>query len=932
MVGTTRQHAAVLDELVEWWQDLSHEEINSQAVLLPVPPKWGRTDLLNQFAAAVEKDEASGIVVRVPGASLPDGLGLQAEALRGLFSDARFEPSVAELLGVDRLGGAVQFGLGVAGLVPAPLLALAGLLLASVGVGAGIRVWDDRPAGKEGAVARLARAVAALSESVPVVVIIDDADWLELDLTVALVENLVERADGRVLVVAAVNPGENVLSTLTSRATYGLTEDLVQTLNVDPGMGYQARVGLATDLCPQLPAAALRRIGQRTQTFVEVFAVTAAKRLTELNPHDDEAATVTLVDEVINAQVNRAIPSRTAVVAAWAGGVLHTRQAERAAKVLRENRPGDDGDVRWFEFLVRLADPASPRLAEQVRVLTAGERNEMAETVLKTAAEVGADRGAGLVEKVVAWQAAHRVRGDLQNRTLLAGMQCKLVHGLEDLGDPDAAFQVAEAALAEYRASKPGKQQTPEHDDLAAAVLRLARIRQSRDDDAFVDTMVAAVAAGGAAIGLEARIWAAIELLAQPGQRERALQLTDQIGSVLSRRPDLGVIGDRWRLLLAFHVGRAGYPAMTEQLLAPMLGTSSPPEDGDAARAVLYAVDGPGADIRLQIVGLEAELAALPPDADDERLRVHHALAADYDDLGDYHRALHHGQLELPLRRRVEGDDHPDTLNTRADVAGWTALAGDHAKAVRLYQGLLPDQLRILGPDHRNTLRTRSGIALSTWQAGNWAKGRKLYEKLLPDLVRALGRDHPQTLHTRANFADLTGVSGHPAKAQRLFQELMPDQERVYGRDHPQTLIYRNYLASWTGHSGHPAEALRLFQELLPDEERVIGPEHAFTLGTRNNIAFWTKETGRPAEALLMMQELLPTAERILGADHPETLNMRINLAASTEEAGNPAKALQLFQKLLSDLERVLGRNHRNTLIVRNHIQRLRARRPPIGS
>ena len=907
-------------------RSLSRQEINSQAVLLPVPPQWGRTHLLNQFAALVEEDDALSIVVLVRGASLPEGLGLQAETLRDLFRDAHVKHRVAELLGVDRLGGVVQLGLGVAGLFMSPLAALVGLLVASIGVGAAGKVWDDGPAGQEGAVAKLARAVAAVSASVPVVVIIDDADRLEPDLAVTLVENLIERADGRVLIVAAVNPGENVLSALTSRAWYGLTESLVQTLNVDPGMGYQVRVGLAADLCPRLPAVAIRRIGQRTQTFAEVFAVAAAKRLTELDAYDDEAATVTLVDEVIDARVYRASPSREAVVVAWAGGVLHARQAERAVEILGETRVADDSEVLRFESLVRLADPASPRLAEQVRVLTAGERHQLAETVLNTAAEVGADRSAGLVEKVVAWQAAHRVRADLQSRKHLVGAQCQLVHGLEDLGDPDAAFQIAEAALAEYPANHPGKKQTPEHDDLAAAVLRLARTRSSRHDP-LVDATVAAVAAGGAAVGLEARIWAAIELLGQPGQRERALKLTDQIDAVLSRRRDLGAIGNRWRLLLAFHVGRAGYPAITSQLLAPMLDVASPPDDGDAARAVVYAVGGPGADTRLQIVGLEAELAALPPDADDDRLRVHHALAADYGDLGDYRRALHHSGQELPLRRRIQGEDHPDTLEARNTIAVSTTRAGNPAKAVQLFQELLPDRLRILGPDHLDTLRTRSGIATSAGQAGNRVKALQLFQKLLPDMVRVLGRDHPETLAARANIATSTGNSGHPARALRLFQELLPDEERVFGRSHPVTLETRNNLAAWSGYSGHPAEALRLFQELLPDMARVRGRDHPETLAARNNVAFWMKECGHPAEALRLFQELLPAQERILGPDHPQTLVTRRNIAFSTEEAGDPAKALRLFQEQLPDEQRVLGRNHPTALGTKHHIQQLKTQR-----
>jgi tetratricopeptide (TPR) repeat protein len=920
VVASSDRHAAVLDELVEWWHDLSRREINSRAVLLPVLTRWGRTHLLNQFAAVVEEDEALSILVSVQGASLPDGLGLQAQGLQKLFSEARVEHRVAQLLGVDRLGGAAQLGLGVAGLFVSPLAALVGLLLAGVGVGAAGRVWDDSLAGQEGMVAKLARSVAAVSVSVPVVVTIDDADRLEPDLAVILVENLIERIDGQILVVAAVDPGGNLVSALTSRARYGLTEGRVRTVDADPGMDYQARVELIAELCPDLPVAAIRRIGQRTRTFAEVFAVAAAGRLAELDAHGDDAASVTVADEVIDAEVNRAPPSGHAVVLAWAGGVLHARQAYGAVTVLSPGRPGDDSDVIRFESLVRLTDPAFPRLAEQVRGLTTGERHRLAEILLDTAVEIGGDPQAGLVDKVVAWQAAHRVRADLQDRAQLLGVQCQVVHGLEDLGDPAAAYQVAETALAEYLASQVGEQHTPEHDDLSAAVFRLARTRKLTDNDPLIDATAAAAAAGCAAVGLEARIWAAIDLLSQPGERERAFELTRQITAELKDRKDLGAIGNRWRLQLAFHVGRAGYPAIAQQLLASMLNASGSPEDGDAARAVLYAVGGPGADTRLQIVGLEAELAALPPDADDDRLCVHHALAADYGNLGDYRRALHHGQQELLLRHRMRGIDHPDVLTTRSNIAAWSGECGHPAEALRLLHELLPDQGRVLGPDHPDTLRTRANIAAWTGRCGHLAEALRLYEELLPDHERVLGWDYPGTLMIRHNIATGTGQCGHAAEALRLFQELLPDQERVLGPDHPDTLRTRADTAAWTGECGHPAEALRLFQELLPDEERVLGPDHPDTLRTRASIAAWTGKCGHPAEALRLFRELLPDQERVLRPDHPETLTILNNIAAWTGECGHPAEALRLFQELLPDQERVLGPDHPDTLRVRGNI------------
>jgi hypothetical protein len=125
----------------------------------------------------------------------------------------------------------------------------------------------------------------------------------------------------------------------------------------------------------------------------------------------------------------------------------------------------------------------------------------------------------------------------------------------------------------------------------------------------------------------------------------------------------------------------------------------------------LQAADGPRADTGLQNSILEAELAALPSDADDDRLHIHHALAANYATLGQYRQALAHGQHELDLRNHVQGPDHPETLFTRSEIAHWTGESGDAAGALRLFQALLPDRIRVLGPDHPDTLNVRFAVA-----------------------------------------------------------------------------------------------------------------------------------------------------------------------------------------------------------------------------
>ena len=79
-------------------------------------------------------------------------------------------------------------------------------------------------------------------------------------------------------------------------------------------------------------------------------------------------------------------------------------------------------------------------------------------------------------------------------------------------------------------------------------------------------------------------------------------------------------------------------------------------------------MDGPHADIRLQVILLQAELDTTPA-AHDDQLRLHAALASAYDHLGIYPLALSHGRRELALRHRLQHPDHRATVTTRSNLA-----------------------------------------------------------------------------------------------------------------------------------------------------------------------------------------------------------------------------------------------------------------------
>ena len=64
----------------------------------------------------------------------------------------------------------------------------------------------------------------------------------------------------------------------------------------------------------------------------------------------------------------------------------------------------------------------------------------------------------------------------------------------------------------------------------------------------------------------------------------------------------------------------------------------------------------------------------------------------------------------LPVRERILGPEHPDTLITLSNLARWTGESGEAAAARDLLTGLLPMRERILGPEHPDV----DGIANSS--------------------------------------------------------------------------------------------------------------------------------------------------------------------------------------------------------------------------
>jgi hypothetical protein len=86
--------------------------------------------------------------------------------------------------------------------------------------------------------------------------------------------------------------------------------------------------------------------------------------------------------------------------------------------------------------------------------------------------------------------------------------------------------------------------------------------------------------------------------------------------------------------------------------------------------------------------------------------------------------------------------------------------AGRAAEAIGLHERTLADRERVLGPDHPDTLQSRNNLATAYQDAGRAAEAIPLHERTLADLERVLGPDHPNTLQSRDNLAAARAALG----------------------------------------------------------------------------------------------------------------------------------------------------------------------------
>ncbi|KAF8536480.1 hypothetical protein BDD12DRAFT_912112 [Trichophaea hybrida] len=266
-------------------------------------------------------------------------------------------------------------------------------------------------------------------------------------------------------------------------------------------------------------------------------------------------------------------------------------------------------------------------------------------------------------------------------------------------------------------------------------------------------------------------------------------------------------------------------------------------------------------------------------------------------------------------RRKLLGEEHPDTLESMYNVASTFHEQGRLNEAAELKLQVLEKRKRVLGEDHPDTLQAIHNL-VSTFNAqGRTKEAEELLRQVLEKSKRTLGEDHPDTLMNMQNLASKFLAQGRSREAEGLVWQALEKRKRILGDDHPDTLTSMQNLAMTFHEQGRLGEAEELYVKVMEKRKKVLGDDHPDTLKTMQNLAMVFHEQERLGEAEELQVQVLEKRKRILGEEHLDTLYSMNELATTFYVQGRLSEDEELSVQVLEKRKRLLGKEHPHTLL-----------------
>ena len=227
---------------------------------------------------------------------------------------------------------------------------------------------------------------------------------------------------------------------------------------------------------------------------------------------------------------------------------------------------------------------------------------------------------------------------------------------------------------------------------------------------------------------------------------------------------------------------------------------------------------------------------------------------------------------------------------------------------------------KVLGEEHPDTLTSLGNLASSYEDVGNYEQQLEYNKKCYELRKKVLGEEHPDTLTSLGNLATSYGNIGNYEKQLEYNKRSYELSKKVLGEEHPYTLISLGNLALCYGNIEEYEKQLEYNKRCYELRKKKLGETHPNTLTSLNNLALSYNNMGDYEKDLEYNKKCYELIKNKLGKEHPNTLTSLSNLALSYGNTGNYDKQLEYNKRCYELRKKKFGEEHPDTLVSLSNI------------
>ncbi len=267
-------------------------------------------------------------------------------------------------------------------------------------------------------------------------------------------------------------------------------------------------------------------------------------------------------------------------------------------------------------------------------------------------------------------------------------------------------------------------------------------------------------------------------------------------------------------------------------------------------------------------------------------------------------------ERQLEIRKRLLGQEHPDSIMSVSNFAFLLQQKGNYAEAERLFREVLALRRRLLGDEHPQVADGLNNLAVLLHDRGEYAEAEPLMREALAISRVVLGHEHVDVIRGLNNLAALLVRKGDYFSAEALHREALAMGRRLRGPEHRDVQHSLNNLGIVLLRKGDIAGAEPFLEEALAMARTLFGDEHPVVAASLHNLALVFREKGDFAKAVPVVREALAMRRKLCGEHHPEVARSLDLLAILLWKNKDRAQAIQLERESLILRQRVFGREH----------------------